>query len=63
MKCPGPVLGGMCWTCRLAGLVRCPTLGTPLPLVENERRVKYVYPPLEYDRSFDELMKHFGKKP
>jgi len=29
--------GPICTTCRLGGLVRCPVLGVPLPLVENER--------------------------
>lgn len=27
----------LCTTCRLGGLIRCPELGVPLPLVENER--------------------------
>lgn len=27
----------LCTACSLARLIRCPTLGTPLPLVEKER--------------------------
>lgn len=27
----------LCTTCRLGGLIRCPSLGTPLPLVEGEK--------------------------
>lgn len=29
--------GPLCTTCRLGGLIRCPILGVPLPLVERER--------------------------
>lgn len=36
MKCPYGTV--MCTTCRLAKLIRCPSLGTPLPLVEGEKR-------------------------
>lgn len=32
----------LCTTCGLAGLVRCPSLGAPLPLVEDER-TKVIY--------------------
>jgi hypothetical protein len=31
--------GALCLTCRLGGLIRCPVLGVPLPLVEGERAV------------------------
>ena len=39
----------LCETCRLAGLIRCPVLGVPLPLVEGERavvetKVRKLYP-------------------
>lgn len=39
MKC---LTHHMCTTCTLAGLIRCPALGVPLPLVENEK-TKVVY--------------------
>lgn len=29
--------GPLCTTCKLAGLIRCPVLGVPLPLVDGER--------------------------
>lgn len=35
MTCPYGTV--MCTTCRLAKLVRCPALGTPLPLVDKEK--------------------------
>ena len=35
--------GPLCTTCRLGGLIRCPVLGVPLPLVEGERRAR-LYP-------------------
>ena len=34
--CPGNN-GPLCTTCRLGGLIRCPILGVPLPLVDGER--------------------------
>lgn len=36
MICPN-LNGPLCTTCKLGGLIRCPMLGTPLPLVEGER--------------------------
>lgn len=50
MICPNHS-GPLCTTCRLGGLIRCPVLGTPLPLVEDERpqisvKPSIVYPPL-----------------
>lgn len=39
MTCLKPAAEKLCTTCRLAGLIRCPSLGTPLPLVEGERPV------------------------
>lgn len=38
MICPNHN-GPMCTTCLLGGLIRCPVLGVPLPLVEQERRI------------------------
>jgi hypothetical protein len=43
--------GPLCTTCRLGGLIRCPVLGVPLPLVEGERpsvivKPTIIYPPL-----------------
>jgi hypothetical protein len=39
----------MCTTCKLGGLIRCPVLGVPLPLVEGEKprvdRRRIVYTP------------------
>jgi hypothetical protein len=29
--------GPLCTTCRLGGLIRCPILGVPLPLVDGEK--------------------------
>jgi hypothetical protein len=41
--------GPMCTTCKLGGLIRCPVLGVPLPLVEGEKprvdRRRIVYTP------------------
>lgn len=37
MTCPNKPGEGLCLTCKLGGLIRCPVLGTPLPLVQNER--------------------------
>ena len=34
--CPGNN-GPLCVTCRLGGLIRCPIMGVPLPLVDGER--------------------------
>jgi hypothetical protein len=50
MSCPNKPGEGLCLTCRLGGLIRCPTLGTPLPLAEAEkprvtRRPKIVWLP------------------
>lgn len=36
MICPN-LNGPLCTTCKLGGLIRCPVLGTPLPLVDGER--------------------------
>lgn len=36
MICPNHN-GPMCTTCLLGGLIRCPVLGVPLPLVEGEK--------------------------
>ena len=36
MICPN-LNGPLCTTCKLGGLIRCPMLGTPLPLVDGER--------------------------
>lgn len=36
MTCPNHN-GPLCTTCRLGGLIRCPVMGVPLPLVEGER--------------------------
>ena len=30
----------LCTTCLLGGLLRCPSIGTPLPLVEKEKLAK-----------------------
>lgn len=42
--------GPLCTTCTLAGLIRCPIMGVPLPLVEGERpkveQKRRVYPEL-----------------
>lgn len=48
MTCPNHN-GPLCTTCRLGGLIRCPVLGVPLPLVEKERaevtkRTSRLYP-------------------
>jgi hypothetical protein len=29
--------GPLCTTCKLGGLIRCPIMGVPLPLVDGER--------------------------
>lgn len=36
MTCPNHN-GPLCTTCKLAGLIRCPLSGVPLPLVDKER--------------------------
>lgn len=44
----------MCETCTAAGLVRCPSLGAPLPLVEGEKYEKnIVYPPGDWSQRLD----------
>jgi hypothetical protein len=42
VSCLKPAGEPLCTTCRLGGLIRCPMLGTPLPLVEGER-AKVIY--------------------
>jgi hypothetical protein len=42
VSCPNKPGEGLCLTCRLGGLIRCPSLGTPLPLAEAEKP-KVVY--------------------
>lgn len=42
MTCARPAGYPMCETCTAAGLVRCPSLGAPLPLVEGEK-AKVIY--------------------
>ena len=47
----------ICTTCGLAGLLRCPGLGTPLPLVEGERVTVERKPGLRHVREFLKLPK------
>lgn len=49
MTCPSAGSRPLCTTCQLGGLIRCPILGTPLPLVEGERpkvETRKAWPPV-----------------
>ena len=46
----------ICTTCGLAGLIRCPGLGTPLPLVEDEL-VRVEHKPMPGLRHVREFLK------